>query len=123
MAVIHTFPSDGDARELASRLKQRITIEQPTENADGAGGTTKSWSTLATVWAEVLPLRSGRVEALVNRQLTAEITHRIVMRYRDDVTAAMRVSYGGRLFNIRRVTHVGEAKVTLELLAQEGVAI
>lgn len=123
MAVIHQFPSDGDARELASRLKQRITIEQPTESADGAGGTTRSWSTLATVWAELVPLRSGRGESLVNRQLTAEVTHRITIRYRADVTTAMRVSYGGRVFNIRKVTNVGEAKVTLEMLAEEGVAV
>lgn len=123
MAVIHRFPSDGDARELASRLKQRIIIQQPIETADGVGGTTRSWNDVATVWAELVPLRSGRGEALVNRQLEATVTHRVTIRYRADVTTAMRINYGGRVFNIRSVTNIGEANVTLEMLAEEGVAV
>ncbi len=112
----------GDARELASRLRQRITIQAESEAADGMGGSTVSWVNVATVWAELLPLRTGAVERLNEFQLSERITHRIVMRYRNDVTAKHRISYAGRVFNIRAVRNVEEQGIILEILAEEGVA-
>ena len=106
--------------EIASRLRQRVTIEQPSESADGAGGTTRSWTTLATVWAELLPLRGA--ENLLAFQQQAELTHRVTLRYRDDVTTAMRLSYDSRVFNIRSTRNVEERDQLLELLVEEGVA-
>jgi SPP1 family predicted phage head-tail adaptor len=44
------------------------------------------------------------------------------MRYRSGITSDMRVSYGGRQFNIRRIDNVNEAGVLLELQLEEGVA-
>ena len=120
MAIFHRTPSWGDPRELAARMRQRVTIEQPSESSDGAGGAVISWTSVATVWAEVMPLRSGNVEVLFAGQLEARGTHRITIRYRDDVDTSMRVSYAGRVFNIRRIHNVSEANVMLELLVEEG---
>ena len=54
----------------AGRLTERITLQRATRTADGGGGTTQSWSTLATVWAEAKP-RGGR-EGLTEGRIAAE---------------------------------------------------
>lgn len=124
MSIRHPLPSWADARDLASRLRQRITLQQAQETADGAGGSSRSWSDVATVWAELVPYRVSRGdERVLAEQLQAEVTHRVSLRYRSDVTVDMRISYAGRLFNIRSVTNVGEADVLLDLLVEEGVAL
>lgn len=110
----------GDPRQLAARLKHRITIEQPVYTTDAAGGGTTIWTPLATVWAEIRT-RSGR-ERLFAGKLEASSTHTITLRYRSDVTEKMRISFDGRLFNIRRVENVDAADVLLELAVEEGVA-
>ncbi len=112
----------GDARSLATRLRHRVSIEQAIDTADDAGGSSRSWSNLATVWAEITPLRNDR-EQLFAQQLEARTTHRITMRYRGDVKPHHRVAWDGRYFNIRSVVNVGEANVILEILADEGVAL
>lgn len=122
MTVQVSLRGFGDPRELAARMRQRITLQTPQESDDGAGGVTRSWSDVDTVWAEVLPLSGGRIERLFARQLQDEVSHRIIIRYRDDVTATMRVVYAGRAMNIRSVVNVAEAGVMLEILADEGVA-
>lgn len=112
-----------DPRELASRLRQRITFQEPVETPDGAGGYTRSFSDVATVWAEMLPYApSLGGERLQGRQLQEQVTHRVLIRYRADITTAMRIYYAGRYFNIRSVINVNEANVLLHLLAEEGVA-
>ena len=109
-----------DTDMLAPRLKQRVTIEQQSLTPDGLGGATRSWSTLATVWAEVVPM-SGR-EALFAFRLESPVTHRVTMRYRADVKADMRLNYESRILTIRAVINRGEENRYLEILAEEGVA-
>lgn len=111
-----------EAQELASRLTQRITIEQPATTADGQGGQSISWQTLATVWAEVLPQRSGGDERVMGEQLQAKVTHRVTIRYRDDVLPKHRISHAGKHYNIRSIRNVQSANVLLEIEAEEGVA-
>ena len=109
--------------DMVARMRQRVTLQQLVETADGAGGAARSWSDVATVWAQVTPLVGGRSERLFAGQLQGEVTHRIVMRYRSGVNVRMRVLYGTRSMNIRSVVNVNEAGVFLEILAEEGVAV
>ncbi len=113
--------SNGDGRALASRLRRRVRIETPVEVSDGMGGTVRNWQLLAEAWAEISPLR-GR-EALAQFQLESQISHRIVLRWRANLDASMRVVHGGRVFNIRAVLNVDEADRVLEVLADEGGAV
>lgn len=112
-----------DPRELAARLRQRITFERSVETTDGAGGVSRSFTEVATVWAEIIPQTpSISDEKYLYGQMQSSITHRILLRYRNDITTAMRVRYAGRCFNLRVMINVGEADMLLELLAEEGVA-
>lgn len=107
--------------DATSRLNKRIILQSPNNVDDGGGGVTKGWQDTATVWAELKPV-SGR-EAFRHGKLEASITHRAVIRYRDDVIPSMRVRYGARYFNIRAVENTYEHNALLELVLEEGVAI
>lgn len=101
-------------------LKHRLTLQFEDPQPDGQGGYTPIWTDLGVVWASVQPI-SGQ-EALVARQLQDSITHKVRMRWRPNVKAAMRLKWGTRLFNIRKVSNLDEGNVWLELRCEEGVA-
>jgi SPP1 family predicted phage head-tail adaptor len=112
-----------------SRLRHRLTLQQEVRTPDGAGGYTRSWEDVAELWGEIIPLtgsgssaRGSGKEIVFAGQIQAEISHRILLRYRSDITPAMRLLYENRLFNIRMVADPDEKRDTLQLLVQEGVA-
>jgi len=108
---------------MIGTLRHRITFEQETRADDGGGGSASTWANIfgiPTVWARVEPL-SGR-EVLFGQQMQASVTHRITLRHKPEVTEAMRINFGGRLFNIRSIRHIEERDRWTELLAEEGVA-
>ncbi len=109
-----------DGKVISGELRQRIRIEQPVLSDDGLGGHARSWEEVTTVWAHIHPV--SRRERLVDGQLSSVVTHRIVIRYRSGITAAMRVLFGNRVFTIRAVIQPEHRKTTLEILAAEGVA-
>ncbi len=81
------------------RLSARLMLEAPTELPDGQGGVSESWTPVATLWGRIEPLRAvAREEASA---ATARITHRVTIRYRDDVLHAMRFVHRGRNLLIR----------------------
>lgn len=100
---------------LIGRLRDRLTITQVSRVTDSLGGQATSWSTLATVWGEFRSL-TGR-EALQAGALQSSMTHRAVIRYRSDVTVAMRVEResSGPTCDITAVRDPDGLKVWLEL--------
>lgn len=98
------------------RLNRRITIEQKSVTRDAYGGETITWSTVAAVWAAVLPIRGREYVAI--RQAGAELTTRFVIHYRAGVTPAMRVSYNGATYNIEEVIDSEDGHRFLELMAR-----
>jgi len=81
----------------AGKLKSQVTIEQPTRE-DVYGEQTSSWSTLATVWAQVLPGASREVYR--QSQVVAGVSYVVRIRYRTDVTADMRIVWGPKTLQI-----------------------
>ena len=81
----------------AGRLKERITIQKAT-TANTYGERRHVWTTLATVWAEVLP--SGSREVWRQSQIVADVSFVVRVRYRADVTAAMRIGWGSKTLEI-----------------------
>ncbi len=104
-------------------LRHRLGIQAERATSDGGGGLTDPWAdpvTVATVWGKVEPLTGG--ERLHAAQIQDRLSHRIVIRHRGGITAAMRIIFGTRVFNIRAVIDPGERGRFLELLCDEGVA-
>jgi SPP1 family predicted phage head-tail adaptor len=114
-------------QSLTARLRHRITIENLVETPDGAGGFVSSWTSVATVWAELLPITANVLaagsEVLNDMQIENKQGFRITLRFMSGITAKMRITHNGRVFNIRRVVNVNERNEALEIFAEEGVAI
>jgi SPP1 family predicted phage head-tail adaptor len=99
------------------RMRERVTIQSPTEVRGRSGQTTLNWdTTLATVWASVEGLSSRDI--LQAQQANVIATHRIRIRHRDDVTHTHRIVWRNRTMEIASVTD-RMGRETLELLARE----
>jgi SPP1 family predicted phage head-tail adaptor len=98
-------------------LRHRLVLEAPVESADGAGGVVRSYSTAATLWAEVTQVSAAR--ALEAERLGARITHRIVIRFSDDITTRHRFRDGARIFRIVSLRDRDGRKRFLTIEAEE----
>ncbi len=101
----------------AARLRHRVTIQQPVVAVNGYGERITTWSTVATVWAAVEPLR-GR-EFFDAEQVQAEISHRVIMRYRAGMESTMRLLYATRVLHIGTIIDVDERHRELQLMCRE----
>mgnify|MGYP002784852241 CR=1 FL=1 len=107
-------------KSVATRLRHRLTLQEPVHTPDSGGGYVSSWNDVAQLWAEILPV-SGR-ERLFAGKVQAQVTHRILVRYRSDISTSHRLAFESRVFNIRSVMNERECNETLEILVEEGVA-
>ncbi len=80
------------------QLKTRLAIQQPVETPDDQGGVVRTWTTFATVWAQVTPLAARRaVEAEADG---ATQSYRILLRSNLSLTPQHRFSDGARIYRI-----------------------
>jgi SPP1 family predicted phage head-tail adaptor len=105
----------------AGRLAKRITLQALAQGKDAYGGNTKAWANVATVWAGVRNLSGNERPATAHGGQMAEARTEFTTRYRAGVTAAMRVSYAGNLYNIKHVNDVNEEHRMLVLTCDTGV--
>lgn len=102
----------GDLREPIS-----IIAEQRTE--DDLGGQVVAWATQFDSWANVAPVRGA--EKMEAQQVQSTQTYRITIRYRPNVTTAMRVNWSGKTMNILAVNNPDQRRKYLEMICEEGV--
>lgn len=102
----------------AGKMDRRITLQRASETDDGfSSAGEKTWSDLATVWAEVEQISDG--ERWRAGAVEATVTHRFRIRYSSavsDLGPEDRVLYQGREFNISAVKELGRRK-KLEITA------
>lgn len=103
------------------RLNSRVKIQSDAKTSDGAGGFTLAAPALvAEVWANVEPLEGD--EQIAAMQTEARATHRVTMRYREDVKASMRLLLGARVLEIVGAPiDTDERHSTLTMLCRERV--
>lgn len=114
--------------DFAGQAKSRIIIQSRSESRTALGGQDVSWGTFATVWAKASPM-SGR-EVFSAEYNQSRVTHKFLIRYqsglKDTQTAAdKRISFDGRLFNIKFIRNLDDDLKTegvyyQELIAEEG---
>jgi SPP1 family predicted phage head-tail adaptor len=98
------------------KMRERVTIQSPSEVRGRSGQTTLEWSNTATVWASVEGLSSRDI--LQAQQANVVATHRIRIRHRDDVAHTHRLVWRNRTMEIASVTDRMGREV-LEVLARE----
>lgn len=79
---------------LASRLRDRVRIERPVADDSFGGAGSGSWALVDDVAAEVVDALPSRAERLSSGVNVAARPARVRMRYRTDVTPAMRLVMG-----------------------------
>ena len=85
----------------AQQLNSKVVIKQPAAVQDAAGQPIPTWTTLATVWANIRSLNG--LETIKGGAEASVAKASIRIRYRADVTAAMRVVHGSTTYEIKAV--------------------
>jgi head-tail adaptor len=83
------------------KLDQRLVLEEPWENADGAGGVIRSYHDEATVWASLTP-RSAKAGVFADTS-GSQVLFRIVLRAGPNITTRHRFKLDARVFFILSV--------------------
>jgi SPP1 family predicted phage head-tail adaptor len=104
----------------AGELDQRVTLRREVRTADGMGGSTLSWTNIATVWAKVRPMSGTEREH--SDRLSAPANYIIVIRHRSDLTEADILVWRDVEFNIRFVKDTPRTRF-LVLEASRGVPV
>lgn len=82
----------------AGALNRRITFQENDGTRTTYGGVDNTWSDVATVWAAIWP-SSGSEFYGADQQQASGVT-RIRVRYRADITAAMRIKHNDTYYAI-----------------------
>lgn len=102
------------------RLRHRVTILAPSWTTDEFGDPSVATLTeRATVWANVSPLSGS--ELFEAKQLKSEVTHRVTIRYRNDVKSSDRIQFGTRTLDVSHVLDIDEKHAFTQLLCTEVV--
>jgi SPP1 family predicted phage head-tail adaptor len=102
-------------------LRHRIDLQSYTDYIDIYGKPDRSWTTYATVWAQITPTSNS--ESIYGLQLSSSTTHAILIRYQPDVAPNHRVLFGSRIFNIEGVRNLDEAQIATALVCQEAITL
>ncbi|MBI2713656.1 MAG: phage head closure protein [Rhizobiales bacterium] len=97
-------------------LNRRLVLEAPSETADGAGGVTRLYDVVTTLWAQVTPV-SARADIAAG-SLGSVLRTRIVIRKRSDVSTRHRLLDGARIYRILSVRASADHRF-LEIDAEE----
>jgi len=101
------------------RMTELVAIEGLTSTSDGIGGSTKTWATVASVWAAV-SAGSGK-EAFEGDRTNATATVIFTIRNRSDFDERNRIAWGGVTYNIREVKREGSRPLYVKIIAERGV--
>lgn len=110
---------DSGSRPRAGKYRHQVYLQAPAKTFDTEGQEVVTWTTVATVWAEIVPL-TGR-EYFQAKAVNAEIADRVTLRYRRGIKTTWRLLYGVRALEIISVADVEEKHIELELLCKEVV--
>lgn len=101
----------------SAKLDRRITLQRFTFTTDeGSGEQVKTWSDLATVWANYKPVSDG--EKMQAGEVSATLSARFTIRYDSawaDLSALDRVVFEGRTFDIFGTKEVDGRRQFLEI--------
>lgn len=102
-------------------LRHRIALQAPTDYHDEFGQPMRSWTTYATVWAQVSA--SGMGESISGAQLSASESYAVLCRYNASIKTNHRILFVGKVLNIVGPPRdLDGTKIALLIGASENVA-
>lgn len=99
------------------QMTARLELEAPQELPDGQGGAAVSFVPVASTWARIEPLSQPSDEQAGADVFT--LTHRVWLRFREDVAGGMRLRKGARVFSIKAWCDPDETGRYLTCLCEE----
>lgn len=108
----------------AGRLRHRVHIRKNFPTRDKYGGKADDWRTIAVRWAAVEPIKA--TERMSANQVQMEVTHRVLLRYIDELQPMDRIqvkpdTFGARDLEIMSIINRDQRDISLELLCKEAV--
>lgn len=101
----------------SGKLDRHITIERSAETIDDYGRTATTWSTIATVRAEILQATTAEFLRSYGEAETSAIAFRIRAIPGVEIRTSDRVAYAGEAFNLVEIREIGRRR-WLELRAE-----
>lgn len=100
-------------------MQHVVTIEKPASGQDGLGQPLPGYVTHATAWADIRHL-SGLESIKAGAEASTVKASIRLLRYRTDITAAMRVVHGAKVYQVKAVLpdEVGRKFVDLQCEVQ-----
>lgn len=98
------------------QLNRRLVLQAPVETDDGAGGVTRGYATVTTLWAQVVALNAAADVTAGSAGATTR--YRIVIRHRDDVTTRHRLVEGAHIYRVLAMQERSDRRF-LEIAAEE----
>ncbi len=100
-------------------MRHRVVIEEAVPDPDGGGGAVVAWGFVAEVWAAIRPLSGS--ESAEAQGLTGRITHEVIVRRRAGLGPHLRLKFDQRIFDIKSVIDIAEARRFQRCLVEERV--
>lgn len=102
----------------SGRLRSKVTLQRQEAHQDDLGQTVNVWVDVCTVRAEIRDL-SGK-EYQISQAEQSITDCKILVRYRNDITTAMRALCNNTYYDIKAVLE-DVKKTRLELMCQKGI--
>lgn len=83
------------------RLKHLVTIQRRAKGSDAAGQPSTHWELVAKVWSDIRT--TSGLESIKSGATTSLVQASIRIRWRGDITSAMRVLHGTTVYEIKAV--------------------
>lgn len=103
----------------SGQFAERISIESLTVTRNSIGEESKTWSSVAEVWANVVTVRGAEYVAAMQGQYRDDI--RVRVRYRAGITNLMRIQWRGKAYAIESVMDGGPRRDYIEMICASGV--
>jgi SPP1 family predicted phage head-tail adaptor len=103
----------------AGKLSERVTLQSKQVARNGIGEEVVTWADIATVWAQVEPLRGREFFAASQMQTSVDVRMRI--RYGVNVGPEDRALWRGQPHDIVSVIEPNAERTMLELMCVSGV--
>lgn len=102
----------------AGKLRHRIDIERNTPTLNSLNEPVQAWAAVYPSVACSLEPLNGK-ELFSAQQFNAQVTHKVTMRGGKTITAADRIKFGARVFEITSVINKDERGIETEIMCFE----
>lgn len=101
----------------SGNFRHQVYIEENNGVKGPTGALGDNWETFAITRAAIWPSKGK--EIVIDGKLVMKTTFTIRIRYQPGITAAMRIRFGTRIFNIVQMPNMEERNVLLDFVCWE----